>query len=162
MPEEYSDKAVVAALNSCLDLKKFNELPEYVKRRLKELFIHNRLRMVCFFHRSGFGLRVYEERGNFTFDGDLAWETPGTDGQLGKVDIEGCWMECPADEFKVVKWHYVMSKTGRRFYDGSTEVDDETGLTNPWRATRNGAKKMSLEEATRVAEEVGGLVIEAD
>lgn len=152
IPVNYSDKEVVAAFNSCLDLAKYNSLPTAIQNRFKELHNHHRVKMVCFFAVAGFGLRVYNDSGNYVFEDDMVQESnpPGV-ASPNQVDVDGHWMRCPAEAFQPKQIWLVMSGDGRRFWDGEE--------SDPWSSRGRAVKFTDKLVAQAKAQEVDGVVV---
>jgi hypothetical protein len=162
----YTDRDVVCAFNSCLDMAKWKDLPDAVRERFRHLLQHNRIKMVCFSNELGVGLRVYQDQDcmNVTFDdGDEC--APGEGGlekgdKAGRVDIAGSWMRCPGSEWKVTEEFLVMDGFGRKFV-GPTYGTEDAEEDDPydWRQSRASAKRFNKEMAEAVAAEVKGVVV---
>lgn len=168
MPDVYNDQQVVAALNSCLDLEKFNKLPSLVRNRLEVLCRRHRLGMVCFMGSEGFGLKVY---------GSECRPVPQVPV---RIDEDGHWMRCPASVWnpeEVKEWQ-VMDERGMDFFekwqlapfedsDEDEDEEDDRELTNKNRVPRwisshnrvSRAMKFTRKEAEEVAKEVKGVVV---
>lgn len=172
MSPVYNDHQVVAALNSCLDLEKFNSLPRSVRDRLETLCRRHRLGMVCFMDIAGFGLKVYgdEPKVKTTSDECTMHDTiPFT-----TVDTDGHWMRCPGTAWSVeaLKDWIVLDSRGKNVFKKWTEWDEEDEDENEedfvrkpeWSPSsnhnsRDRAMKFTKAEAEAVAKEVNGVVV---
>ncbi len=165
--ENFHDHEVVAAFNSCIDLKKFNELPHQIKVRLKNLFLHHRMKMVCFFPADGFGLRLYHDFQKYTatIDGDEATLVINPGVLRAQVDDDGVWVRCPGSVWtdrkppEPVKEYVIVDQKAKKFYDGdrSGEVGDW------WTSYRDRAivyKDKLVAQAAAQDPEINGIVVE--
>lgn len=169
MPK-FTDQEVVAAINSCLDLKKLDQLPTGVVDRFKNLIRKKRIGAVCFFRTAGFGLRVYHDHFVYEmkFDGvDMAEVKPIGDAP-GRLNLEPVWVQCDASLFAQAveqKEYIVASKDGRKFLrPWLSDYDEEDPHTNPvWDGARRRATVFASRElAAETAERVGGVVLEKE
>lgn len=168
-PTRPSDQQVVAAFNSCIDLEKFRGLPLSVRDRIKNLLCHHRMKPVCFFDALGFGLRVYEEPKNITFDGDECEHNPDGGGHnFFQVDVNGRWMRCPASlwtDNQVNKW-IVADEYAKRYVGVDYNLfDDDEESDFDWCLVRNtNINKVftDYDEAERVRKACKGIIIKLE
>jgi len=188
---KFSDQEVVAAINSCFDLTKYNHLPDRVKMRFKELLRKKRVGSVCFMSISGLGLRVYKDEIEGNVEGDILHANPTQNPEKAKVDLDGLWVDCPAKIWEAVldevskpkeKKFLVMDSHGRKWLgDGCDSIEefekprtthqdpdeDDEGPNEDWYLTvpstnRGYAKKFTDRAlAERYAKAVNGVVVEA-
>lgn len=143
----FNDQECVAALNSCIDLAAWRELPADVRDRVEYLLRKKRLQMVCFFGTEGFGLRVYNDANNLAIstNGDEAMIVPRIDTS-GQVDLDGHWVRCPKSiwlEKKGKKEYIIASPNGRKFFDNEPWEDG----SGPWTGMRHRAIVYNSKEA---------------
>jgi len=125
---KFTDIQCVAALNSCIDLEKYNKLPGNVQSRIESLLCHHRIKMVCFFSTVGFGLRVHREEISMDFSGDEA--SPKTEGDSAQlVDVNGYWVRCPKELWnkKGQVDYLVLNEDGTKYFyeEEDTSTQDE-------------------------------------
>lgn len=174
---QHTDQEVVAAINSCLDLKKLQDLPSDVVDRFRELVKHHRVRAVCFFTQYGFGMRVYRDEVSVhsQFDDDMEL----TKGEPAKLDMAGYWVRCPGEMWNPEgnKEFIVTNKRGTSFVgqtalltikawrdsqeDDDDQEDDDFTPTFDWRSVRNRAMVFrSKDKAEECARQCDGVVLE--
>lgn len=155
-----SDHVVVAALNFCLDLEKWNDLPVLVQERIGWLLSHHRLGKVCFMGATGFGLRIFDDSLDaLSRKGDEVTLDVNVPAGSFRAGME-YWMRCPAsfweehiDKTKAVPEteFVVKDKYGTLFYREPDEDVDEDDR-NPWVASRYRATRFKRRsEADSVA-----------
>lgn len=167
----FTDIECVAALNGCIDLAKWNSLPEPIKVRVKDLFKHHRLKMVCFFPEQGFGLRVYNdgEEYNLEWNGDEATAAPKPGQSRARIDLDGCWVRCPKELYNPEskkEWIITDSKA-KKFYDyepdwngvKSNVVDGPD--SDVWNIRAAATKFQDKAQAEKIASKINGIVVEA-
>ena len=160
----FNDQECVAALNSCIDLVAWREVPANVRDRVEYLLRKKRLQMVCFFATAGFGLRVYNDANNLAIStsGDEAMIVPKLDTS-GQVDLDGHWVRCPKSiwlEKKGEKEYIVASPNGRKFFDN----DPSAHSAGPWTGIRSSAvvynSKEAAEQVIKEQNLVGAVILE--
>lgn len=161
---QLDDRQVVAAVNSCLDLDKWRELPHEIHKRFACLLSHRRIGAVCFMGSSGLGLRVERDSPSIISDESDDIVTPES-GPPFQVCTTSFWMECPANLYEKgePKDCIVADKRGTKFFEKfiEEEIDDEDDIIEvpQFSSNRLYAKKMTRSEAESVAKEIGGIVL---
>lgn len=163
--QTYTDAEVVAAFNSCIDLQKAAALPTAVFNRFKILMRHHRVKAVCFFPETGFGLKVHNDTQELEtmYDGDEA-TVKARPETLGTVDLSGHWVRCPAsmwtEKLTNMNAFLIMNKTGLRYYDGLGSRDNLHDGEN-WTSRRSSARRFKDKlEAQALAQRCEGVVVE--
>lgn len=104
---------IVSLLNHLFNIEAFDKLPNTIKNKIKDLFKMNRLKLVCFSDKLGFGLKTHV--GEYKVDDD---SFPGEVATLAKDykpinDFEVAWIKCPR-ELVVNALQIAPVETGKR------------------------------------------------
>lgn len=160
----HNDQEVVAAFNSCLDLEKFRDLPDEIKKRIKELFLHHRVKMVCFFPDEGFGLRVYNDEAQFHIgfqeEGDEATVQSKDGENQARIDLEGYWVRCPSKLYAQKKEYVITDQKARKFWRQVYDENEDRDVDD-WYHRADAKILTDKDEADAIAKRVNGIVVEA-